>query len=117
MTGYDNWIGHLSSVKCSKYTKPSPTTEITGTERPRALLALYREADDVRMVARDREAQRATAGLASRTILEMAVCECPEVEGNCLSRWELDELLADVTLMLRTATDSDAINNDLGELA
>ena len=81
----------------------------------RALLALYQKADDVFMVARDREAQRATAGLASRTILEMAACECPKVGGRCLSRWELDELLADVTLMLEAATDSDAINNDLGE--
>ena len=81
----------------------------------RALLALYQKTDDVLTVARDREAQRATAGLASRTILEMAVCECPEVGGSFLSRWGLDELLADVTLMLQAATDSDAVKNDLGE--
>ena len=81
----------------------------------RALIALYATGDDVFAVARDREAKRAVVGLSSRTLLEMAVCECPEVDGRNLSRWELDDLLANTTLMLEAATDSDAIAYDLVE--
>ena len=40
-------------------------------------------------------------------------CECPESGGRQLSRWELDELLAEAALLIEVATDSDAVNNDL----
>ena len=79
----------------------------------RAVLALHTPADDVHAIAQERESDRGRVSLPARTILEMAVCECPESCGWQLSRWELDELLAEVALLLEVATDSDAINNDL----
>jgi len=45
----------------------------------------------------------------------MAICECPEIGGRSLSRWELDELLAKAALLVDVATDSDAVNSDLIE--
>lgn len=80
-----------------------------------AVFALYTQEEDVLAIAREREALRITAGLSARTILEIAVCECPDEGGRQLSRWGLDELLAKATLMLGAASDSDAVNNDLVE--
>ncbi|WP_419588336.1 hypothetical protein, partial [Thiolapillus sp.] len=37
---------------------------------------------------------RNNVSLPARTILEMAICECPTAGGHQLSRWKLDELLA-----------------------
>jgi hypothetical protein len=53
--------------------------------------------------------------LAARSILEMAVCECPVAIGRPLTRWDLDELLVKATLLVEAATDSDAVINDLIE--
>ena len=79
-----------------------------------AVLALY-AAEDVFAVAQARESDRNNVSLPARTILEMAVCECPEVGGRQLSRWGLDELLAKAALLVEVATDSDAVNSDLIE--
>ena len=78
-----------------------------------ALAALYASSEDVIAVSGKREADRATVAISARTVLEMAICECPETGGRQLSRWELDELLARTTLLLEVATDSDAVKNDL----
>ena len=78
-----------------------------------AVLALYSSAEDVFAVAEKREIDRVIAGLSARTLLEMAVCECPEERGRELSRWELDELIAKVSLLLQVAAESDATNDDL----
>ncbi|QUL99295.1 MAG: hypothetical protein IMF26_04360 [Candidatus Fermentithermobacillus carboniphilus] len=80
-----------------------------------AVLALYKPEEDVFAVAQERESQRGNVSLAARTVLEMAICECPKVGGRELSRWDLDELLAKAALLIEVATDSDAIYNDLVE--
>ena len=78
-----------------------------------ALAALYASSEDVAALSGKRESDRATVSISVRTVLEMAICECPETGGRPLSRWELDELLARTTLLLEVATDSDAVKNDL----
>lgn len=80
-----------------------------------AVLALYSPAENVFAVAQERESDRNNVSLPARTILEMAICECPTVGGHQLSRWELDELLANAALLVEVATDSDAVNSDLIE--
>ena len=77
-----------------------------------AIHALHSQSDDVTSIARDREKDRSDIGLAARTIMEMAICECPEAGGRPPSRGELDGLLANVALLLEVATHSDAIIND-----
>ena len=81
----------------------------------KAVIALYESEEDVFTVAQERESDRKNVSLSARTILEMAICECPENGGHQLSRWELDELLAKAALLIEVATDSDAINSDLIE--
>jgi len=80
-----------------------------------AVLCLYGPKEDVLSVAQEREASRASVSVAARTILEMAICECPEEAGRELSRNELDELLARAALLVEVATDSDAIYSGLIE--
>ena len=80
-----------------------------------AVLALYAPAEDALAVAQERESDRNNVSLPARTILEMAICECPKVGGRKLSRWGLDELLAKAALLVEVATDSDAVNSDLIE--
>ena len=78
-----------------------------------AVQALYASEEDVVAISRGREAERVNTGIPARSIIEMAVCECPETGGRQLSRWELDELLAKAMLLLEVARDSDAVENDL----
>lgn len=80
-----------------------------------AVLALYAPEEDVFAVAQQRESDRNNVSLPARTILEMAICECPKTGGHQLSRWGLDELLAKAALLVEVATDSDAVNSDLVE--
>lgn len=80
-----------------------------------AVLSLYSPEEDVFAVARERESERNNVALPARTILEMAICECPKAGGRQLSRWGLDELLAKAALLVEVAMDSDAINSDLIE--
>jgi len=80
-----------------------------------AVLALYETAEDVFEVAQERESDRTNVSISARTILEMAICECPAEGGHQVSRWELDELLAKEALLVEVATDSDAVNSDLIE--
>ena len=79
----------------------------------RAVLALYARTEDVFAVAENREADRVNAALAARSIVEMAVCECPESDGRQISQWDMDELLARAALLIDVATHSDALRNDL----
>lgn len=78
----------------------------------RAILALH---EDGLAVAQDREVERASAGLAVRSLMEMAICECPTEGGRPLSTWQADELLATVLNLLNTASCSDAVHNRLVE--
>jgi hypothetical protein len=78
-----------------------------------AVIALYAPAENVFGVAQKREQDRNQVALPARTILEMAICECPHSGGRQLSQWDLDELLAKTALLIEAATDSDAINSNL----
>lgn len=78
-----------------------------------AMIALYSTAENVFAVAQSQEEKRNQVALPARTILEMAICECPTSGSRQLSRWGLDELLAKAALLIETATDSDAINSEL----
>lgn len=78
-----------------------------------AVLALYGPREDAFAAAQEREMRRSSVSIAARTILEMAVCECPKDGGRPLCLWDLDELLAKAALLVEVATDSDAIRNDL----
>ena len=79
----------------------------------RALQGLSEPTDDIQSIAQKRELDRTVTALSSRTILEMAICECPETGGSEISRWKLDEMLAKTVLLLEVTTDSDAVYNDL----
>ena len=79
----------------------------------KALLALRGSNENVVKIAENRELERTRFSLAARSLLEMAVCECPESGGRPLSRWDLDKLLANVLLLLEAATDSDAFHKNL----
>ena len=79
----------------------------------KAVQALYGPDDDVHGTVHEREGMRSITDLATRTILEMAVCECPESGGNLLSKEQLDELIAKAALMHEVAAHSDGIKNKL----
>ena len=78
-----------------------------------AMVALHSAFSDVYNVMRDRESERTNIQLPARTILEMALCECPTKGGRVVSRWNIDALLAHARLLLGVATDSDAIHHGL----
>ena len=80
-----------------------------------AIFALYASEENVPNIAWKQEQKRVKIGTAARTILEMAVCECPDKSGRPLSRWELDDLLSQSVLLIKVAMDSDAIYRDLLE--
>ena len=78
-----------------------------------ALLSLYESTDDVNGIIQRRQLDRMNVMVASRTVLEIAICECPRLGGRPISRWALDQILADSALLFLAATHSDAIRNDL----
>ena len=79
----------------------------------KAVISLHGPFEDIFAVARERDLNRNQIAVSARTILEMAICECPTAGGRELSGWELDELLAKALLLIESATDSDAIIGDL----
>lgn len=81
----------------------------------KALLSLYESDDSVHDVAQEREQDRSTISLSIRTIIEISLCECPEVGGMGISSLESDRLLALATLLVETAMDSDAIHGDMAK--
>lgn len=81
----------------------------------KAVIALHSTAEDVFAVATEREGERVIAGLSARTLLEMAICECPEANGRPLSEWELEELMAKVCRLHQVSAESDAMNDELVE--
>lgn len=82
-----------------------------------AVIALYKSDEDVFAVAGKRESDRNQISLPARTVLEMAICECPVSGGRELTRWDMDDILAKAALLVEAATDSDAINGELAEPA
>ena len=81
----------------------------------RAVISLHSPYDDIFAVARERDINRNQIAVSARTVLEMAICECPVNGGRDLSKWQLDELLAKALLLIESATDSDATNGGLIE--
>ncbi len=81
----------------------------------RALLALFGHADDVASISSEREGRRTIAGIAGRTLVEMAVCTCPNLAGREAALTDLDHLTAGITALLGLAFDSDAIHGGLAE--
>ena len=79
-----------------------------------AVLAIYGH-DKALEASRSREQRRNAAAMASRTLLEIAVCECAEAGGRQLSDADFDGLLADTALLYDVASDSDAIYGNLTE--
>jgi hypothetical protein len=79
-----------------------------------AVLALY-TTDDVYSIAEDRERDRNHTALPARTLMEMALCECPIGSGRPVSRWDFDTLLAKAALLFSVASDSDAVMGDIVE--
>ncbi len=80
-----------------------------------AVIALYKPVEDIFAVAGKRESDRNQISLPARTILEMAICECPVSGSRELSRWDMDDMLAKAALLVEVATDSDAVKLDLAE--
>lgn len=78
-----------------------------------AVIALYKPVEDVFAVAGKRESDRNLISLSARTILEMAICECPVSGGSEVSHWDIDDMLAKAALLVEVATDSDAIKLEL----
>ena len=81
----------------------------------KAMQALYGSDDDVHHTAHEREGIRSITDLATRTLLEIAICECPESGENLLSQQQIDELLAKTALMMQVASHSDGFRNKLIE--
>ncbi len=79
-----------------------------------AVIALY-SAQEAYAAAEARDKDRDLVALPIRTIIEMAICECPLTGGRKASKWDIDELLAKVALLIEAATDSDAIQGELLE--
>ena len=75
----------------------------------RALTAVYRDRDDIVAAAHKHEAGFSRATLASRVLIEMAVCSCPLRNGRQPGLAEFDELLAAVSHLIALAYDSDAM--------
>ena len=78
-----------------------------------ALTGIHTDQDKVVEVASKRENQRSLAGIASRVIVEMAVCACPEESGLCCTDTDLDLLVAAVATLLECAIQSDALRYGL----
>ena len=80
-----------------------------------AMVSLYGETDDVPKIINRKKSERNSVSLALRTVMEMAICECPTSGGKQVSNWEIDDLLADATLLIDAAMDSDSIHSNLLE--
>jgi hypothetical protein len=78
-----------------------------------ALLTVYSDRQDVIEAAQERQAARSTAAVATRVLVEMAVCTCPPVGGRPCSTADLDALLADIQTLNSAAYNSDAVKNGL----
>ena len=82
-------------------------------ETAKAVQALYGSAEDFHANVQEHEGKRTITDLAVRTIMEMAICECPTSGGSPLSQEQMDELLAKSALMHEVAAHSDGIKTKL----
>jgi hypothetical protein len=77
-----------------------------------ALLALHEDTSDVVHAANRREADRARTAIATRVLVEMAICECPINARRC-DALDHDELLANIVTLVEIASFGDALHYDL----
>ncbi|QJD91655.1 hypothetical protein HH213_17120 [Duganella dendranthematis] len=78
-----------------------------------AVLALH--GADAISSAFKRDQDRSRTSLATRILLEMAICECPVQDGGVLALSEYESLLALISVLVEVAYDSDAIHGELAE--
>lgn len=76
----------------------------------KAVKAIYSKYDDVLKVAHERNSERSLTSLCLRSLVEMAICECPEGSGVPVNECLIDDLLSLTSLLINTASDSDAIH-------
>ncbi len=119
---WENIRGRLSEFdrkalieKCLRNIEGLELDEAQWRRTAQAVLAVYREREDVVRAASEREKERARASIASRALVEMAVCACPSAGGRTPGDAELDSFIAQVTVFVATAYDSDAVYHRLTE--
>lgn len=83
------------------------------TQTAAALLALHQDQEDVLSTHNQQEGKRASAGVASRALAEMALCTCPIDGGRACTELDFDQLLAEACAMIDCATQSDAYHYGL----
>ena len=75
-----------------------------------AVISLYEDGNKIaELKNRDRDAIKKS----TQILLEIAICECPENADKRVSNWDIDELLAEILLLIEVATDSDILKNNL----
>jgi hypothetical protein len=85
--------------------------QINWKRTSKANLALYNDKQDVIQAAWERDSQRNAASLASRLLIEMAICTSPHGRGRSISQSDFDSLLADAILIAHIGQYSDAIKD------
>ena len=78
----------------------------------RALLATHQDKDDVRAVCRKRETDRTRTSLASRVLVEMAVCGASQISRPA-SIVDYDSLVAKIVILIEFAYWRDALRYNL----
>jgi hypothetical protein len=76
----------------------------------RAVVAIYSKHDDVVQVARERESDRSLASLCLRSLIEMSLSECSDDSEIPVNDGIICDLLSLSSLLVNTASDSDAIH-------
>jgi hypothetical protein len=76
----------------------------------RAVFAIYSKHDDVIRVAHERESDRSLTSICLRSLIEMSLSECPDGSGMPVNEGIIDDLLSLTSLLVKTASDSDAIH-------
>lgn len=82
------------------------------SQTARALFAIHGDQEDVKAVAQKRETERVRASLASRVLVEMAICTASD-GGPVASKSDYDTLIANVITLIELAYLRDAMRYDL----
>lgn len=85
--------------------------KVQWNQTARAVQAIYSKYDDVVKVAQQRESERNLTSLCLRTIIEIAVCEAPESEGEEATPRLVENLVDLVAVMIEIGADSDAVHS------
>lgn len=77
-----------------------------------ALLSIYDDRSDVIRSANRLDNRRSLAAIATRSLVEMAICCCPE-NGKTVSLEDFQSLLAHISILVHAGYQSDAIHDSL----